>query len=254
MAGPLVWSYGVTTVPGRRADLLPRTLTSLKAGGFDAPRLFFDQCSNSKAAEYEAELRLPVTARGREGVRTFGNLVLSLWELYLRAPTADRFALFQDDFVTVRNLRAYLDRTPYPNRGYLNLYTFRENDPDVAAAHNVEVRVPKAAGWCGGYRPGFFKTTQKGRGAVALVFDQAALMALLGSQHMIDRPHDPVRGHRAVDGGVVTGLNKAGFDEYCHWPSLVQHTGDVSSMGSAPHTKAASFPGEEADALQWLPG
>lgn len=250
---PLSWAYGVTSVPARRADLLPRTLTSLKAGGFTTPRLFVDGARRG-ADEYQTLFPdLEVTTR-TPAVRTFGNFVLSLWELYLRAPTADRYALFQDDFVCVSNLRAYLDRAKFPEGGYLNLYTFRENDPYFAEARRVEVRVPRSeGGWCEGFRPGFFETTQKGRGAVALVFDLPAVQALLASAHFVGRPTDPTRGHRAVDGGIVTALNKAGFREYCHWPSLVQHTGDVSSMGNAPHSKADSFPGEEADALQYLP-
>lgn len=36
------WSYGVTTVTERRDTLLPQTLASLKAAGWDNPRLFVD--------------------------------------------------------------------------------------------------------------------------------------------------------------------------------------------------------------------
>ena len=40
MNKPLRWVYGVTTVPERRADLLPRTLVSLDRAGFPSPRIF----------------------------------------------------------------------------------------------------------------------------------------------------------------------------------------------------------------------
>jgi hypothetical protein len=84
------------------------------------------------------------------------------------------------------------------------------------------------------------------------VFSNEAVRALFSNAHMADRPLDDRRGHRNVDGGIVTGLKKAGYSEYVHSPSLCQHIGQVSSMGSKPHPKAENFPGEAFDAMDLL--
>lgn len=232
---PIEWAYGVTTVPARARTLLPRTLTSLANGGFDKPRLFVDGCTSEIAQGYEREFKLEVTSR-YPTIRTFGNWALALIELYIRTPTATRFAIFQDDFVTYKGLREYLTRSEYPDKGYLNLYTFPEN----------QAKAPKD-------RYGWFKSNQKGLGAVALVFSKNALLTLLNSQHLLERPMDAMRGYRWVDGGVVTAMNKAGWSEYVHTPSLVQHTGLHSSMRSKPQPTAPFFLGEDFDATQLLP-
>lgn len=232
------WAYGVTTVPKRRNTLLPRTLESLRAGGFDKPRLFVD--GDKDTLSWEAEFKLDVTAR-YPNIRTFGNWVLSMWELYARNPDADRYALFQDDMVTYRNLRSYLERQNYPEKAYLNLYTFPRN-----------MRCFPAIGQTGRRNQGWYMSNQRGLGAVGLVFSRTAVCTLLASLHMVLRPQDPRRGWRAVDGGVVESMKKAGWREYVHNPSLVQHTGTVSSMGNGPHAHAENFLGEDFDALELL--
>lgn len=231
----LKWAYGVTTVPMRRHDLLPRTLKSLAAGGFDQPRLFVDDCTNTEAAEYERQFGLEVTAR-YPCIRTFGNWVLTLAELYIRNPWADRYFVAQDDFVTYRNLRAYLERCAYPEQGYWNLYTFPSNQV-LAPADGL---------------PGWYRSNQNGRGAVALVFSRPAVMLLLAHAHMIERPQDAHRGHRSVDGGIVEAFRKVGWEEWVHNPSLVQHTGLVSAMRNKPHQLSPSFRDEEFDALSLI--
>lgn len=245
------WSYGLTTVPARRGDLLPRTLASLAAAGFDRPRLFVDGANHEMAGGYAAEFRLPVTAR-EPALRTAGNWWLALAELYVREPAADRYAVFQDDLVTVRNLRAYLDRLPYPEGGYLNCLSFLNNEQIVHG---------KPPGWYeasllsrGGGPEYHGKRAQTGRGAVALVFSREAVQALLSSPDFVQRPVDVHMGWRRVDGGIVTAMNKQGWREMVHSPSLVQHTGDVSSMGNRRHPQAMTFPGEQHDALTWLDG
>lgn len=226
------WAYGLTTVGGRRKDLLPRTLASLRAGGFDRPRLFVD--GTNDIPDWETEFGLDVTARTTP-LRTYGNWTLALAELYLREPLADRYAVFQDDFVTYRNLREYLEHCKYPDKGYWNLYSFPRNEALAPAD-----------------KTGWFKTDQKGKGAVALVFDRKAVLALLSNQHMVERPLNVHKGHKSVDGGLVTAAQLAGWTEYAHMPSLVQHTGVHSSMGNRPHQLSGSFRGEETDALTFF--
>lgn len=236
-AAVVSWSYGLTTVPSRVGDLLPRTLDSLAAGGFHAPRLFVDGADHqqiSKMFEPMCSSRGLTATYRTTPVKTAGNWALSLGELYLLNPHADLYALFQDDFVTCRNLRAYLEQTLLPADGYYNLYTF----PKYQAACN---------------NSGWNKTTQQGLGAVALVFRRETVVDLLSSRYMVERPQDRERGWQKIDGGIVDALRltKTNF-EYVHDPSLVQHTGLESSMGNRRHALARSFPGEKFDALTLL--
>jgi len=225
----ITWEYGVTTVPKRIANgTLQRTLESLCRGGFDNPRLFIDGLPNSELGEFS---KLRITCHS-EALRIYGNFHLGISELFIRNPHADRYAMFQDDFVTYDNLREYLESCEYPEKGYLNLYTFPEN-------------LKPTKGW--------YLSNQLGKGAVALVFDNAALRALITSTFWINRPainhKDPKRSWKFVDGGIVEALKQQGFKEYVHNPSLVQHTGLVSTLGNARHALANSFMGEGFDVV-----
>jgi hypothetical protein len=236
--GRLRWAYGVTSVVTRTHSLLPQTLHSLALGGFGEPRLFIDNCTHEEGLYYSKELGLEVTAR-HPAIRTAGNWILSMWELYIRNPEAERYALFQDDFVCYRNLRSYLERW-YPGErndshlGYLNLYTFPSNE---------SLRPGRETGW--------YLSNQFGRGAVALVFSREVVITLLSQKHLVQRTADMHRGHKAIDGGVVTALGQEGIKEYVHYPSLVQHIGIESSMGNNPHKQSESFKGENFDALSF---
>ena len=100
-----------------------------------------------------------------------GNWVTALWALYTSDAEADRYAIFQDDCVAVRNLRQYLEACEYPETGYWNLYTFPENERN---------------------KRGWYLSNQCGKGAVGLVFSSLAVRTLLASQHMVAvlrRPH-----------------------------------------------------------------
>lgn len=228
----ITWSYGLTTVPSRFETTLPKTLASLAESGFDYPRLFIDGCKPEKVLDwlkhYEYTCHYP-------NLRTHGNWIVSLYTLYIYNPTADRYAIFQDDFQCSRNLRPYLDSCEYPREGYWNLYTFPENEPDKRG-HSKD-------------KTGWYLSNQKGKGAVALVFDNKTARALLSSEWMVNRPQNKERGWKAVDGGIVTGLAKKGIKEYVHSPSLVQHIGDKSSMGNARHPKAGTYKGNDFNLL-----
>lgn len=226
------WAYGVTTVPSRRAELLPQTLASLKAAGFDAPRLFVDSCDDPRS--WEREFGLSVTPRW-PAIRLWGNWTLALGELYLRNPKATRFAIFQDDIVACRDLRAYLERCTYPERGYWNLITYPMNQKP-------------ALGWAEASRK------RRGLGAQGLVFSRDAVITLLTNNHAVQRSLDKDQGWRKIDGGVVHALNSAGWLEYCHNPSLIRHTGDVSSFGNGKQPRDLSFRGEGWSALEMLGG
>lgn len=226
------WSYGITTVPQRIDDLFPRTVESLAKAGFDKPQLFVDNC---KHPEHYEKFSLHMTTRYPR-VKTAAHWSLTLLELYMRDPSADRYAIFQDDFVTYENLRGYLEKLPYEEKTYWNLYTFPSNQ---------KLNTSDTIGW--------YDSNQKGKGAVAIVFDRATAIALSSSQEFVERHQDPHRGHKAIDGGIVTCLRKLGWRELVHNPSLVYHTGEHgSSMGNRKQEQTLSFKGENFNALDLL--
>lgn len=242
------WTYGVTTVPNRINDLLPRTLESLKAAGFDQPRLFADGCEHP--SQY-TKFGLDLTTRWPK-IRTYGNWVLALAELFIREPARQRYAIFQDDILVLKNLRSYLDRCPFPDRGYWNLYSVPVNER--AAPDDPRFGAPSGPVW---YEGGLLNKEDKerkqmGKGAVALVFSREGVMELLRNQVIVERPADAHRGWRNVDGGVVTAMNRVGWREWVHYPSLVQHVGERSEMGNSFKNVSLSFPGAGYDALEML--
>lgn len=235
----MLWSYGIMTVPARRADLFPRTLASLREAGFDRPRLFVD--GDDDGTSWATEFGLEVSCR-YPPIRVAPAWALALGELYLRRPDADRYAVFQDDFVTCRHLREYLERCPYPEKGYLNLWTYSGNQKLAPA------------------EPGWFLSNQTGKGAQALVFSRPAVVTLLTAQHFVKRmqpdPGDPERHWQAVDGGIVEAFKQAGWQEWVHNPTLVYHLGWESTIaGKGTWDKRPTlFRGEDFDARGFLQG
>lgn len=239
------WAVGVTTINERRHDLLPRTLRSLTDdAGFAVDRLFVDGDNDPRS--WEEDFRLPVTCRSPR-VRTAAHWILALHELYIRRHDADRFVMAQDDAVFAKDLRAYLERVPWPESSYLNLYTFPVNHPGELRRRGIKAPPD-------GHR-GFYESNQLGKGAVCLVFDGPGVVTVLQNRdHILERCKNPTRGHKAIDGGVVDAMRKSGYREMVHMPSLCQHTGTSSSMGNRRHPLATSFPGEGWSALEVLHG
>lgn len=234
---PITWAYAVTTTPKRRNDLLPRTLTSLTQAGFPKPWLFVDGDDDPKP--WRKQFGLEVITRN-PNIRTYGNFILALVEMWIRFPDSDYFAMFQDDFIVVKNLREYLEKVTTPKLSYRNLYTFPSN----------QLLCPKDEKKK--YINGWYPSNQHGKGAVGLIFDNDAVAMLLCNSHTVLRVKDKTRGWRAIDGGIVTALRKMGYTEYVHSPSLIQHTGKVSSMGNKPQKLAITFPGEDFNALSLI--
>ena len=229
MKKPLIWGYGVTTVPERRTTLLRRTLASLCGGGYPEPHLFVDGLPS--AGDYQQGIARTFHTTP---VRVSGNWILSAWELFLRSPHCDRYAIFQDDIVVCRNLREYLDRCEYPRCGYWNLCTYPKNLMLTGGKQ----------GWC--------YSDQMGKGAQGLVFDNETFRALLNSHYLTERARRGRLGHRSIDGTISYAMKHLKVKEYCHNPSLIFHTGDVSSQKNDKQPVIESFPGEDYDALQFL--
>lgn len=228
----VLWEYGITTVPSRLANELPITLESLAKAGFTEPRLFVDGVESDEAYR---KFNLPVTIRNPK-IGVPANWILGMWELYSRNPFADRYAIFQDDIIACSNLRKYLDKIRYPERGYLNLIAYPQNE---------ELVQDRSVGWY------FACARRTGLGAQGLVFSREAVEVVLTANHLVKKFQGKHRKGR-IDGGIVTGMRKAGWKEYFHFPGLIYHIGDKSTMGHGPQPRSRSFRGEDFDALELL--
>jgi len=226
MGRSVKWAIGVTAVRERVANLLPLTLRSLEAAGFASPRVFLDGFGG-----YLCEDPWGGGLTGRvPAVGAFGNWILAAWELWIREPAADRYAIFQDDVLVVRGLREYLEARKPEGKWYLNLYTTREN------------------GALAGGKRGWFLSNQLGKGALGLVFERDGLGALLGSAGIVAKPHAVRLPKKNIDGAVVNAMKRAKYREWCHYPSLAEHIGEESVLRNAGRRYAPSFPGEKFDA------
>ena len=221
------WEYGITTVPARRLTTLPDTLASLAAAGFDRPRLFVDGESEAEYVD-DPTAGLPITARMPE-VGPFANWLLGVWELYLRNPAADRYAMFEDDILAVPHLRQYLERD-VPRGGYLNCYTCDLHQDILAAGRGWHPVSRQAIG-------------RQGKGALGLVFDRDGIREMLRQPHLANHPCRKRIGRRNQDGAAWRAMIGAGRCEYVHNPSLLQHTGNTSVIQPADFLfcRASSF-------------
>ena len=251
----VVWSYGITTVPERKETTLPYTFRSLHSSGFVNPTLFADGEADRRDYHWQFCTSDVVCRSTRLG--PFLNWVLALWELYGREPHADLYAIFQDDIIVSRNLRAYLERTlldssgQVDREGYYNLFT-------SVGCHDYwdkrKVLTPPY---------GWVESAQLGWGACALVFDREAVMELLSNRELIRKPTSLSIKERSykIDGIVSDVLTARGrpsevdmedWHEWVHLPSLVQHVGEVSTIGHPRFSPAPSFRGESFDLMTLL--
>jgi hypothetical protein len=98
---------------------------------------------------------------------------------------------------------------------------------------------------------GWFESAQNGKGALALMFDNAAIRTLMTSRHLIDRSKAHNRDSN-LDGGISSSMKKAGYREFTHSPSLVQHQGEKTTMGTKKTPLACRFFGEDFDATEMI--
>lgn len=245
------WTVGVTTVPARRETTLPGTLQSLSLSGFPEPRIFIDKQDDDFSDKSilhlygcsENEPSVPITLRS-PNIKTYGNWFLALMELYIRSPLADRYALFQDDIVMGLGVREYLEHCEYPERGYLNLMTFPQNESEKQKHFPVELPEEKVVGW--------YPSNQKGKSATGFVFNRAVVLDILSNRTLIERfQHE--RSWQNVDGALSDTMRRIGYVEYVHTPSLIRHTGTITTMGGTHPTQQPldlSFRGVTYDIME----
>lgn len=216
---PTQWAMGITTVPQRgEGGLYTRTLWNLTDSGFGSVDTFIDD---------------------NPGVNQFYNYVRGLWWLYCSNPNVDRYIMFEDDIVLCKNVREYLEHTNVElTRGYWNLYCAPEN------YDTLNYRGSMPGSW--------YRSDQRGRGALALMFSNEGLRTLLSSKILVNHPRDAHNGRFCVDRIICEAMNKEGWKELVHNPSLVQHVGEHSTIKDKPFLQSPNFPGEDFDAMTLL--
>lgn len=187
------WSVGVTTclVDGELRSSYQDTVNSLNEAGF-------------------ARRSLNTFIDGNRGQRygIVGNWILTAWELFLRNPKADFYAIFQDDIICCKNIKPYIEKTvSVHSKHYYNLYTSGSNFAHVNSV---------------GIHEGWKCSNLLGRGALAIVFPRPVFMALLSSQELLAHVQSS-KGTYGIDGAVQKALATQGIYEKVHYPSLVQH-------------------------------
>lgn len=250
------WTCGICTVPQRRTTTLPKTIHSILSSGFPSPHLFIDVQPNEGSGEYpyipdvikeyQTDFGFNFTLHSTN-IRAFGNWYLALGELYIRNPHANRYALFQDDIILCSDLREYLELSQYPDKGYMNLMTFPQNEAEKFNYFPKETPEEKMIGW--------YPSNQKGKSATGYVFDRNTVLEILRSEHMQRRMQDEKKGHQNIDGALSDTLRMRGYTEYVHSPSLIRHIGTETTMGRNHPQKQPldlSFRGENWSALDVL--
>jgi hypothetical protein len=227
------WMYGVTTVIHRVEEYLGETLLSLSKAGFGEPHLFIDGTMSSEF--FYAKFGLDCSCR-YPALGVVGNWVVSMWEMYYRNPKADYYALFQDDLHMSGGAKEYLERHPFPDNGYANLYT---------VPRNTRLKPPAM-------RSGWFPTRGDGQGALGLVIRRDALKRLLLHRRLVDKPASDRLPKKSLDGMVVSAFAELGMREFVHFPSIVQHGGKLSTLGTPDRPISDCFRGEDFDLVSLL--
>lgn len=220
----MMWAYGITTTPVRRYKELPQTIKSLASAGFNEPRLFIDGIHGDTTSLDYSRFNLPLTFRSAV-IGAMGNWALGMYELYIRAPAADFFVMFEDDLLACDNLKAYLSQCQHlKENAYCNLLTHDCNAARRPHEHN-----------------GWYLSDQRGKGAVGLAFSNATVCKLLSSKLFVERFRHPIGKRLATDGAICDALVPSGFKEYVHYPSLLQHTGIESTLKGHKYGPVKSF-------------
>ena len=227
------FAVGVLTAPRDEATL-PGTLRSLTEAGFDRLHVFAEPNSPVATGAECVVIRRPNTVAPRLAQITpqpdgdqagrFGN-----WQNYLQAladllklnPEAQALVIAQDDIAIAPGTRQFLESDLWPAHpvGLVSLYTPRTQERDR------RVGCRRRQDWCR-------------QGALCNVFPRA--IAELFVNHPVallwQREAGPAWLRNADDAATGTILRAMQRPAYSYVPSLVEHTGEQSSLGHAGNT------------------
>ena len=130
-------------------------------------------------------------------------------------PDADGYLIFQDDIIAAKNLAAYLDAVLWPD--------------DVAkiGAISLFTPMPRAVEGATGFERCDFSEDRLTTGGLGLILPKHAAETLL---------RDPPRpgSRHGWDLSVAEMCIREGLDWWYHHPSLLKHTGEISSIAVWP--------------------
>jgi len=195
---------GVLTAP-RGEPLLGATLRSLHAAGFDRLSIFAEPGTPIPAEARGHEIHVPESQLGN-----FTNFYNALVTLYHGDPEARGVILFQDDVDVAAGMKEWCDRELFPlGHGLVSLFTPRMHS-DVRPGWRV-------------LSPGYFRIW----GGQAFALRRDVLEQFLSDPQVLRRIRTGAHADDAVFSGWAT--RRSGGIAF-HTPSLVQHTGRVSSL------------------------
>lgn len=200
----LRWQAAVLTAPRPRPEIA-NTLESLHRAGFDRLYLFAEPGSWVPPNDNVARL-----VRHRQRLGNFANFYYALTQLYRDDPSADCFAVFQDDIRVARGAKSWCDQQFWPlETGLVSLFTPR-------------VHCDTRRGWRSLY-PGYYRVY----GGQALVFRGDVLQRFLADPQVLQ----VLQGGDHWDDCTVAGWAvRHQIGMAYHSPSLVQHVGHTSSL------------------------
>lgn len=229
------WSLAITTAP-RKQSTLAATLASIQEAGWERHQLIV-----------AAEPGTPVptgwpTETAPERLGAWRNFLRALRLALERDPHADGILLFQDDVELSAGLRGLLESLEIPpDAGFVSPYcpTIYSPAKDVPGWFSVRPGSFRGIPWFGFV------------GALAVLFPRQNAEAFLQDEFV--RTYDK---NRWVDGVLGHWCKRAGKRPYCHWPSLIGHTGHTSTIhGGARatgHRQAETY-SPEVPAVQFAP-
>ena len=203
------WAVGVTTAP-RRQETLERTLEALAEAGWAQPAVFVDSAVNFP----ERFAHLPGTFRDAR-LGAWPSYYLALAELMLRWPEADALLVAQDDiaFPTGVNVREYLEAALWPG-----------GRPGLVSLYCSSAYTKDAPGWY--LHDGLWVW-----GALAIVFPRELARRFLLDGRVFDHRRDSLNGGLAnIDLVIGAWAMRERVEVWHTTPSLVQHTGESSSI------------------------
>jgi hypothetical protein len=168
------------------------------------------------------------------------NWIVGLFELFISNPFSDFFVMFEDDIVMCRNIRSYLEYAiPFlGNFGIISLYTPAKYHRKYLQVRNI-----------------FHDEKNQGYqvwGSQAIVLSRESARRLFASDLILLYRHHGYgddNAHKDVALGQWAMYSRMPY--FYHTPSLVEHTGLDSLIGSEPH-KSLDFVGETFDAASWI--
>lgn len=225
---------GITTAPRPEAPTLFATCFSWLGSGLDGPiHVFHEPGSSVLTAPYVRNF----PSAFRRG--SFGNLIWGLQIILRTRRRASHLLMLQDDVRIARNVDAFLRHEVPQLRGeaanaILSLYTSSTNHVAQRGWHEVQ------------------KPTQR-YGALAYLFPREVAQRLVDEFGFEDNPTAIPEPVHQADIKLARWCDSNAVGQLWHSPSLIEHTGEISTISDMPITEARQCKVFCEDALKLIP-